>query len=188
MTGTTKAWLGRFGEVGHPYTHPSTKQCNYSVDTSSFATKAYVDGKIGSIKGVTKTFNTAQQKYSKKAGEYWYDKVYTHTYSINDIGFIPTYMLFTIQSISVSCNYGNSVEYTSYTGLPAMTDEKIYANNTWSKTISYTDSEGNSSYTVYTITLLDTAIQFTHKTHPPFNGSYKTLNVSAFTFTALLYG
>lgn len=30
MTGTTKAWLGRFGEVGHPYTHPTAKQCNYS--------------------------------------------------------------------------------------------------------------------------------------------------------------
>lgn len=50
MTGTSKAWLGGFGELGKPYTHPSTKQCNYSythpstkqcnytVDTSSFAT------------------------------------------------------------------------------------------------------------------------------------------------------
>lgn len=38
MTGSSKAWLGQFGELGHPYTHPSAKQCNYSVDTSSFAT------------------------------------------------------------------------------------------------------------------------------------------------------
>ena len=30
MTGLSKAWLGRFGEIGHPYTHPSSKQCNYS--------------------------------------------------------------------------------------------------------------------------------------------------------------
>lgn len=30
MTGNTKAWLGRFGEVGHPYTHPTTKQCSYA--------------------------------------------------------------------------------------------------------------------------------------------------------------
>ena len=30
MTGTSKAWLGQFGELGHPYTHPTTKQCNYS--------------------------------------------------------------------------------------------------------------------------------------------------------------
>ena len=38
MTGNSKAWLGGFGEIGKPYTHPSTKQCSYEVDTSSFAT------------------------------------------------------------------------------------------------------------------------------------------------------
>ena len=32
VTGTSKAWLGGFGEIGKPYsyTHPSTKQCNYA--------------------------------------------------------------------------------------------------------------------------------------------------------------
>lgn len=32
ITGTSKAWLGGFGEIGKPYsyTHPSTKQCNYN--------------------------------------------------------------------------------------------------------------------------------------------------------------
>ena len=30
ITGLTKAWIGRFGEIGHPYTHPSSKQCSYS--------------------------------------------------------------------------------------------------------------------------------------------------------------
>lgn len=30
MTGNSKAWLGQFGELGHPYTHPTSKQCNYS--------------------------------------------------------------------------------------------------------------------------------------------------------------
>lgn len=35
MTGNSKAWLGQFGELGHPYTHPSTKQCNYSYSHPS---------------------------------------------------------------------------------------------------------------------------------------------------------
>ena len=38
ITGLTTAWLGNFGELGKPYVHPTTKQCNYTVDTSSFAT------------------------------------------------------------------------------------------------------------------------------------------------------
>lgn len=46
MTGTTKAWLGRFGEVGHPYSHPAEKQCNYSVDTYS---KSYIDNAFASF-------------------------------------------------------------------------------------------------------------------------------------------
>ena len=28
LTGLSKAWLGRFGEIGHPYSHPSSKQCD----------------------------------------------------------------------------------------------------------------------------------------------------------------
>lgn len=28
VTGTSKAWLGGFGELGKPYAHPSTKQCD----------------------------------------------------------------------------------------------------------------------------------------------------------------
>lgn len=43
IIGTSKAWLGRFGEVGHPYNHPSTKQCSYEIDTDQFATKTYVN-------------------------------------------------------------------------------------------------------------------------------------------------
>lgn len=33
ITGTSKAWLGGFGEIGKPYsyTHPSTKQCDYEA-------------------------------------------------------------------------------------------------------------------------------------------------------------
>ena len=40
MTGNTKAWIGKFGEIGHPYVHPYSKQCGYYVDLSPYALKA----------------------------------------------------------------------------------------------------------------------------------------------------
>lgn len=43
LTGSSRAFLGTFGELGHPYTHPTEKQCNYSVDTSAFATSAELE-------------------------------------------------------------------------------------------------------------------------------------------------
>lgn len=30
IAGLTKAWLGGLGEIGTPYTHPTTKQCSYT--------------------------------------------------------------------------------------------------------------------------------------------------------------
>lgn len=35
ITGNSKAWLGQFGELGHPYTHPTSKQCSYSYSHPS---------------------------------------------------------------------------------------------------------------------------------------------------------
>lgn len=46
MFGNTKAWFGSNKielTKDTVYTHPTAKQCNYSVDTSSFATKAEID-------------------------------------------------------------------------------------------------------------------------------------------------
>ena len=48
-TGPSKAYIGTFGEIGHPYTHPTDKQCNYSVDTSNFVTKDEIEDIGGGV-------------------------------------------------------------------------------------------------------------------------------------------
>lgn len=54
IIGTSKAWLGRFGEVGHP------------VDTSLFATKEYCEQIIGaSTSGYSYNYNAAWEQYTR---------------------------------------------------------------------------------------------------------------------------
>lgn len=73
MTGSSKAWLGQFGELGHPYTHPTSKQCDAAAGNhthSDYLSKSAGGTLTGNLvmendSPVFATVNTATNRFSK---------------------------------------------------------------------------------------------------------------------------
>lgn len=55
VTGLSKAWLGRFGEIGHPYIHPSSKQCDAAAGYHTHPASAITSGVLPVDRGGTGT-------------------------------------------------------------------------------------------------------------------------------------
>ena len=53
ITGPSKAWLGGLGEIGKPYSHPSTKQCNAAAGSHTHAASNITSGTLGTTRGGT---------------------------------------------------------------------------------------------------------------------------------------
>ena len=105
MTGTSKAWLGQFGELGHPYTHPSTKQCDHNHDTlyskldhthTEYASKEYCEQIISaSTTGYTYNYTINWDRYNRSvivpSGTITMDEILLHSLKYSDIlEFDPT--------------------------------------------------------------------------------------------------